>query len=288
MHVQSASHYEFWYNFIVVLGIFLGPLASMITTIGTAVNSRPVNIFDILSSIISFVSGVAVGILKFGKYDQVSTNHRNAAVQYSALERTIRRYKWVPTETRDPFHEFSKFIGDSLDALLKQSPAVPSQVISRYISMAKKLNIAIPSEINIDYENTFQGQNSVSSNENTLQERRRCAPQIQHKNRSRSFSLTVESSLPLRPTPLSPASAPNKQNEQREVHEYSSLQVARTVPRDPLDPFTYQTQTNNFPDNKKTIKFIQQLEADPDSQAITTFDEERIAYEISRLSKPYS
>ena len=147
MHVQSALHYEWWYNCIMIMGIFMGPLASLMTTVGGAVNSRPANFFDIASSVIAFVSGVVVGILKFGKFDQVATSHKNAAFQYATLEGSIRKYNFVPEDRKSPFYEFTEYISNSLDALLKQAPSIPNSVIKRYVSLARKKHLQIPSEL---------------------------------------------------------------------------------------------------------------------------------------------
>lgn len=259
MHVHSASHFEFWYNFIVVLGIFLGPLASMITTIGTAVNSRPVNVFDILSSVISFVSGVAVGVLKFGKYDQVSIMHKNAAAQYSTLERTIRRYESIPTHIQDPFHQFSKFIGDSLDALLKQSPAIPSKITNRYVVMAKRLNISIPSEIDMGYatddETSTPRQSEGPVDYTTTTIGPKAMDHMQHEHCPPPFP------------PISPQ-APK------------SLLVSLSTP-DAQDTISVADSVTGS-SCKKTLNFQRVLNEEVYLKT-PSFDKERIEYEVARL-----
>ena len=41
--------------------------------------------------ILGFLSGVIVAILKYGKYDEVSTANKSAAAKYASLEANVRR-----------------------------------------------------------------------------------------------------------------------------------------------------------------------------------------------------
>ena len=70
MHMENSRKANKLYNWLMYTGICLGPLAGLISGIGTTLNPEAPSLFPVISSCVAFLSGVSVAIIKFGKYEE--------------------------------------------------------------------------------------------------------------------------------------------------------------------------------------------------------------------------
>ena len=57
-------------------------------------------IYNTITTLISFLSGILITIIKFNKYDEVSYAHKTASSRYISLEENIRRQLMLYREDR--------------------------------------------------------------------------------------------------------------------------------------------------------------------------------------------
>jgi hypothetical protein len=154
MHVKSAQRSEKIYNFLMYIGIFMGPLAGLISGIDFTLYPERFSILQTISSCIVLMSGIVVTIIKFGNFDEQTTAHRSSAAQYTSLENNVRRQLILPPNGRVDAVTYVTWVGDSFDELFKSSPLISRKVYESYIRDATKAGISIPDEygltINID------------------------------------------------------------------------------------------------------------------------------------------
>lgn len=156
MHIKNAMYARKFYNYFMYLGICLGPLASLINGIGSVVYHDPPTIFSIISMCVSSVSGIVVGITKFGKFEEKSTTHKIAASKYTSLESNVRRQLGLGRNDRVDASQYHEWIGTSMDELFTVSPFVDNKIYKRYAKIARHKGMAVPDEyediININEE----------------------------------------------------------------------------------------------------------------------------------------
>jgi hypothetical protein len=91
MHLTEARQSVETYDYLTILGIVMGPLAGIVSAIGSSLNMSDFPAIVISEIILGFLSGVIVAILKYGKYEEVSTANKSAAAKYASLEANVRR-----------------------------------------------------------------------------------------------------------------------------------------------------------------------------------------------------
>lgn len=159
MHVRTSRKTERFYDLVMYLGICLGPLAGLLSGIGSTLNPDAPITFPIISSCVSFLSGIIVAVIKFGKYEEKSSAHKLAASKYTSLESNVRRQLAKNRSDRINMSQYFEWIGQSFDDLFLASPLISEKIYQDYVNSAKKNNISIPDEyglnitINKEYEN---------------------------------------------------------------------------------------------------------------------------------------
>lgn len=156
MHIEVAQRSARYYSIYMIIGIVIGPLAGVISGIGVAVEDDTA-IFSIIATILSFLSGIVVAIIKFNKFDEVITTNKSAAAKYTSLESNVRRQLAVYRNDRIDAGPYIEWLDTSYENLFSSAPLLPMYVQTNYIEKAKKSNEYIPSiylggiEINTEY-----------------------------------------------------------------------------------------------------------------------------------------
>lgn len=158
MHLEVAQTAYSMYDFYMKLGIVLGPIAGMLSGVGAVTHPEDNVVFPVIVTIVSFLSGIVVAIIKFSKYDEVGTAHKTAAARYTSLESNVRRQLALSRSDRVSAREYVDWLSSSFDELFLASPILPTSVYTKICEQAKKSGMAIPIEyqkiicINHDYE----------------------------------------------------------------------------------------------------------------------------------------
>lgn len=141
MHNEvSMISYERYSNFM-LMAIIISPLSGVISSIGTLFEDdlQSMYIYSITSTILSFLSGIIITIIKFNKYDEVSYSHKTASSRYISLEENIKRQLMLYREDRIDANEYLSWICKSFDELFLSSPNFETKIMKKYKQDIEKL-----------------------------------------------------------------------------------------------------------------------------------------------------
>jgi hypothetical protein len=110
------------------LGIFLGPLAGLISGIGATFDPEADTTFPVISACVALISAFVVATTKFGRFEEKSAEHRNAAGKYNSLAGNINRQMILDREQRVEASKYMKWIGNCFDDLSASSPLISNKV----------------------------------------------------------------------------------------------------------------------------------------------------------------
>ena len=155
MHIKQARKITKKYNWLMYMGICLGPLSALFSGIGAIINpsTAPVE-FPIASACAGFLSGIVVAVTKFGKFEERSSHHKIAASKYTSLESNVRRQLILCRTDRVNAGHYLEWIGNSFDDLFLASPLVANRIYKDYVKVAHENGMYVPDEyeitINVD------------------------------------------------------------------------------------------------------------------------------------------
>lgn len=149
MHLYIAQSSDMYYRRYMFAGIILSPVSGTISSIDAVSEKEGYNIIlPIIAAIFSFVCGIIFAIIKFGKYDEVSSAHKTAAARYTSLENNVRRQLTLYRNDRIAAREYLEWLSISYDELFSASPLVSTSVYEKFIKKAEILGIFIPENYN--------------------------------------------------------------------------------------------------------------------------------------------
>lgn len=159
MHLTEAQQSMETYDRLTILGIVAGPLAGIVSAIGASLNMSDFPAIVISEIILGFLSGVIVAILKYGKYDEVSTSNKSAAAKYASLEANVRRQLSLYRADRMHSNSYIEWVETKYDEILASAPLIHTNIYQKYSVKAKEEGWNIPNSyshaiiINEDFEN---------------------------------------------------------------------------------------------------------------------------------------
>tara|TARA_Y100000389_G_scaffold160392_1_gene162525 strand:+ start:2790 stop:3581 length:792 start_codon:yes stop_codon:yes gene_type:complete len=159
MHLTEAQQSMETYDRLTILGIVTGPLAGIVSAIGATLNMSDFPAIVISEIILGFLSGVIVAILKYGKYDEVSTANKSAAAKYASLEANVRRQLSLYRADRMNSNSYIEWVETKYDEILASAPLIHTNIFDKYSVKAKEEGWNIPNSyshsiiINEDFEN---------------------------------------------------------------------------------------------------------------------------------------
>ena len=150
MHIEAARKLGHLHSILMYTGIILGPLAGLVSSIG-AIRQPPNSdiVFPIITTIVAFISGIIVSIIKFGSFEKNSLTHKNAAANYTSLESNVRRQLSLYRKDRINPTKYIEWLSKSYDETFSSSPFIPSPIYKNFAKNAHKLNLHIPEEYSI-------------------------------------------------------------------------------------------------------------------------------------------
>lgn len=146
MHIEVAQKSYKSYKKYMILGIILGPLAGTLSSIGAIIESSLV--IPIIVSIISFLSGIIIAIIKFGKFEELSSANKNAAAKYTSLESNVRRQLSLYRKNRINPIKYMEWLETKFDELFSSAPLIPTEIFNKYIQFAQENGTIIPKRYN--------------------------------------------------------------------------------------------------------------------------------------------
>ncbi len=178
MHIQEAQQVTTIYNSLMIAGIVTGPLAGIVTSVGTAISieGNTMVACNIISIILGFISGIIVSVIKFGRYEEMGNANKQAAARYTSIESNVRRQLSLFRADRVAASPYMEWLEAKYDELFMSAPLLPASAYDKFSNRAEELGLKIPNrydsviEINHEYEDARMGevadQTTISINEN--------------------------------------------------------------------------------------------------------------------------
>ena len=160
MHIWQAQRATNRHKYLMGSGIIFGPLASLLQSIGLALNLETEPGISVFVILLGFLSGIIVAAVKFGKYDEVSNANKSAAARYTSVEANVRRQLGLYRRDRMPAIAYMDWLETKYEELLMSAPLLSASSFERYSKHAKTKGLPIPEQydhlisINEDYEST--------------------------------------------------------------------------------------------------------------------------------------
>lgn len=173
MHISVAQQADKLYSRYMLAGIILGPLSGVISGIGVAVGDKTIA-FQTIATILSFLSGIVVAIIKFNKFDEVINTNKMAAAKYTSLESNVRRQLAVYRNNRIDASSYIEWLSSTYENLFSSAPLLPVSVHDSFVKKASRENIDLPLsysgaiEINSEYNNAMTSSKKIKINEEEL------------------------------------------------------------------------------------------------------------------------
>lgn len=158
MHLSAARKNQRTGNIYTNIGIFLGPLGSVVEAIDIALNPPDNLVLPIVGIVLGFVSMLVVSKIKMGNFAAITSAHQETAARYTSLESTIRRQLSLYRPDRVSAKEYMDFIATSYQDLIMAAPLIPKTVYRRYKRRAKRTGLSLPLfysktiEIDLEYQ----------------------------------------------------------------------------------------------------------------------------------------
>ena len=157
MHISEAQKASKKHHRLMGTGIVIGPLASVLSSVGVALGLENNPIISVFVIVLGFLSGIIVATVKFGKYDEVSNANKSAAARYTSIEANVRRQLGLYRKDRVAAISYMEWLETKYEELLMSAPLLPSSAYQAYSSFAKKKGLTVPDKydhiinINRDY-----------------------------------------------------------------------------------------------------------------------------------------
>ena len=123
VHQKMALRYTNRHFYMMLSLIILGPVSSTLSIVSILEVQYPV-IYNTVSALSSFASGILASVLKFSKYDEVSLSHKVAASRYIALCNNALTQLSLKKVDRASATKFLDWLTATYDELYETSPLV--------------------------------------------------------------------------------------------------------------------------------------------------------------------
>ena len=155
MHIIEAQKANKLHTWLMGTGIVMGPLASVLSSVGLALDLEADPGIAISVIVMGFLSGIVVAAVKFGKYDEVSNANKSAAARYTSIEANVRRQLGMYRKDRIAAIRYMDWLETKYEELLLSSPLISSRTHSCYTKQARIRGLPMPEHtININKSRT--------------------------------------------------------------------------------------------------------------------------------------
>jgi hypothetical protein len=144
MHIIEAQKANKRHTWLMGTGIIMGPLASVLSSVGLALNLEADPGIAISVIVMGFLSGIVVAAVKFGKYDEVSSANKSAAARYTSIEANVRRQLGLYRKDRIPAIAYMDWLETKYEELLLSAPLISARTHTRYVKQAQRQGLPTP------------------------------------------------------------------------------------------------------------------------------------------------
>ncbi len=150
-HILQANRKSRVNNVSMYLIIATGPLISLLAQIRiqTSDNQTMSTVLGIVVTFLGFFLSTMTAILKFGNFEKVANDHKNAAAKYVTLTQTIRQELSLTRAERTQQNIFVEKIMAEYAQIFTNSPQLRQKIQSVY-NETGQLNKSVPQNIEVD------------------------------------------------------------------------------------------------------------------------------------------
>jgi len=158
MHIWQAQRASKKHHCLMGTGIVMGPIASVISSIGLAFGLTGNPTISVVTILLGFISGILVATVRFGKFDEVSHANKSAAARYTSIESNVRRQLGLYRKDRIAAVSYMDWLETKYEELFMSAPLLPAGSYTKFSIYAKKQGIPMPAQydlmisINSDHE----------------------------------------------------------------------------------------------------------------------------------------
>ena len=146
MHIWQAQEASRKHSCLMGSGIVVGPLASVLSSIGLALGIGAEPTISVFTIVLGFVSGILVATVKFGKYDEVSNANKSAAARYTSIESNVRRQLSLYRNDRIAAIPYMDWLETKYQELLLSAPLLPPDAYVKFSTYAQKNGLSVPKQ----------------------------------------------------------------------------------------------------------------------------------------------
>lgn len=146
MHIWQAQRATSRHKYLMGSGIVIGPLASVLQSIGLALNMETDPVISVFVILFGFISGIIVATVKFGKYDEVSNSNKSAAAKYTSIEANVRRQLGLYRKDRMPAIAYMDWLETKYEGIMMSAPLLTASVFNRYSKHAEATGLPVPEQ----------------------------------------------------------------------------------------------------------------------------------------------
>ena len=142
LHHEIAQQNQKRYNYFMISAIIITPTSAIISSLGTLISNDMFEIlciFTLTSSMLSFISTILLGIVKFNKYEEYSQLHKSSYSKYFALEENIKRQLILYANDRIDANEYLNWLTKTFDELFDNSPDFDTNILKKYSNDINKI-----------------------------------------------------------------------------------------------------------------------------------------------------
>ena len=165
MHIWQAQRASKKHHCLMGTGIVMGPIASVISSIGLAFGLTNNPTISVITILLGFVSGIMVATVRFGKFDEVSNANKSAAARYTSIESNVRRQLGLYRKDRISAVSYMDWLETKYEELFMSAPLLPAGSYTKFSIYAKKQGIPVPDQYDHMISiNSDHGAHEVSNN----------------------------------------------------------------------------------------------------------------------------
>ena len=121
---SELSEIKYKYHSYYMLSVLIiGPLTGLVSGVGSYFKTHE-NLLLVSSSFLNIFSGIILSIIKFNKYDEISNDHKNAAIRYASLEHNIEQQILLRKKDRIEAEKYLDFLNEEFRQICASSPFI--------------------------------------------------------------------------------------------------------------------------------------------------------------------
>lgn len=148
MHLRSAKRCTMIYDILMYLSIVLGPIAGVLT--GITIFEPDSTGISVTVAAVSFIYSIMVSIVKFGKFEELSSKHLTTSGKYSALLSDIKKQLSFERDNRENSVSYLNWVTSCYQEIQNSGPLISDKITQEYLQFSKENKISVPEEYRIE------------------------------------------------------------------------------------------------------------------------------------------